>query len=224
MIEIRDLRKSFGGREVLSGVSMDIPYGSVTGLFGPSGCGKSTIARILCGLEASDGGEIVMDDSVLAKDQGYDRKRGLPVQMVWQQPHASLDPVQRVGKGLEELIRYHGIAKEREAVSKAATDLLASVGLAKDIGRHFPRQLSGGEAQRVSLARALALKPKLLIMDEATSMLDVSVQANIVELVKAMMRETGMGILFISHDRELLEVTADRIYVFDGGRVVLDEK
>ena len=224
MIEIRDLRKNFGGREVLSGVSMDIPYGSVTGLFGPSGCGKSTIARILCGLEASDGGEIIMDDSVLAKDQGYDRKRGLPVQMVWQQPHASLDPVQRVGKGLEELIRYHGIAKDRKAVSEAASSLLDSVGLAKDIGRHFPRQLSGGEAQRVSLARALALKPKLLIMDEATSMLDVSVQANIVELVKDMMRETGMGILFISHDRELLEVAADRIYVFDGGRVVLDEK
>lgn len=221
MIEIRDLHKSFGEKSVLSGVSMDIPYGSITGLFGPSGCGKSTIANILCGLEMADSGEILMNGDILSDPSFYDRKNGLRIQVVWQQPHASLDPMQRVVKGLEELIRYHHLAEGKEGVQQMASDLLTSVGLAKEKGRHFPRQLSGGEAQRVSLARALALSPKLLIMDEATSMLDVSVQANIVELVRSKMKETGMGVLFISHDRELLDAIADRIYLFEDGRVSL---
>ena len=220
MTELREIRKEFSGREILKGVSMEIPSGGITGLFGPSGCGKSTVARILCGLERPDGGEVMLDGELLASKDGYDRKKGLSVQIVWQQPHASLDPVQRVGAGLEELIRYYRLAQGKKAVSVLADESLKAVGLDPSIKGHVPMQLSGGEAQRIALARALVLKPRLLIMDEATSMLDVSVQANIVSLVKRYIEDTGMGVLFISHDRDLLSALTGNVYVFEDGRVL----
>ena len=217
---ICDLYKSFGDKQVLHGVSMDIPGGRITGLFGPSGCGKSTVARIACGLVAPDSGSILLNDRVLAAADGYDRKLGLSVQMVWQQTHASLDPSQRVGTGLKELIKYHKLADNAKHAEELMDMTLAEVGLSAQTAGHFPRQLSGGEAQRIALARALLLKPELLIMDEATSMLDVSTQANIAGLVRRLVNERNMAVLFISHDRQLLNVFADDLYVFENGRAL----
>ena len=218
-LEIIRLSKSFGNKKVLSDLSMSLEGGKITGLFGPSGCGKSTVARILCGLEDPDGGEVLLDGKRLLSKGYYDRKTGLGIQIVWQQPHASLDPVQRVGTGLKELASYHKLSLGGKDPEAAACEALASVGLSEEIKKHFPRQLSGGEAQRIALARALMLSPKLLIMDEATSMLDVSMQANIVALVKEKMQMTGMGVLFISHDKDLLDNLADDIYFFKNGGV-----
>lgn len=217
MIKIRELRKSFSGRDVLCGASLEINDGEAVGLFGPSGCGKSTIARILTGLAAPDSGEAYLGEKKLLDKDMYDRRLGLAIQMVWQQPYSSLDPAQRIGAGFTELIKYHKMAKSGREADKITEGSLRSVGLAPSIAGHLPGQISGGEAQRVSLARALLFRPQLLILDEATSMLDVSTQANVVGLVKDLMHENDGSVLFISHDMELLKASCSSIYIMDNG-------
>ena len=216
MLEIKDCCKSFGNQTVLQDVSMTIPTGSIIGIFGASGIGKSTLAKILCGVTAPDAGKIFLDGQLLVSEkEAYDRKRGLAVQMVSQQPYATLDPSQKIGAGLQELISYHHLAENKEAAETLIEDTLAQMQLPSKILAHLPRQISGGEAQRVALARCLLLSPKLLILDEATSMLDVSTQANLLALVKAQMLSRGGSVLFISHDRTLTDFYCDMIYVFD---------
>ena len=216
MLEIRNCCKSFGNQPVLDDVSMTIPDGSVIGVFGSSGIGKSTLAKILCGVTLPDAGEVFLDGQLLVSPkEAYDRKRGLSIQMVYQQPYATLDPSQKIGVGLRELISYHRLTKNRQETEKLIADILAQMQLPSKILAHLPRQISGGEAQRVALARALLLRPKLLILDEATSMLDVSTQANLLALVKAQMVSGGGSVLFISHDRALTDFYCDTVYEFD---------
>ena len=216
MIEIRNCRKSFGSRPVLQDVSLTIPDGRIIGVFGASGIGKSTLAKLLCGVCAPDAGEIFLDGQLLVSaDAAYDRKRRLAVQMVYQQPYASLDPSQKIGAGLRELISYHHLAENKKAAETLIADILVQMQLPAKILAHLPRQISGGEAQRVALARCLLLRPKLLILDEATSMLDVSTQANLLALVKAQMIPSGGSVLFISHDRALTDFYCDTVYEFD---------
>lgn len=216
MIEIRNCRKSFGSRPVLQDVSLTIPDGRIIGVFGASGIGKSTLAKLLCGVCAPDAGEIFLDGQLLVSaDAAYDRKRGLAVQMVYQQPYASLDPSQKIGAGLRELIRYHRLAENRQAADTLIADMMAQMQLSPGIPAHLPRQISGGEAQRVALARCLLLRPKLLILDEATSMLDVSTQANLLALVRAQLVARDGSVLFISHDRQLTDFYCGTVFVFD---------
>ena len=203
MLEIKNCCKVFGDQTVLQDVSLNIHDGSIIGVSGASGIGKSTLAKILCGVMPPDAGEVSLDGKLLVSPkEAYDRKRGLAIQMVYQQPYATLDPSQKIGAGLRELISYHHLAENKKA---AETLILA----------HLPRQISGGEAQRVALARALLLRPKLLILDEATSMLDVSTQANLLALVRAQMVPNGGAVLFISHDRALTDFYCDTVYAFD---------
>ena len=195
---------------------MTIPNGSIIGVSGASGIGKSTLAKILCGVTAPDAGAVFLDGKLLVSPkEAYDRKRGLAIQMVYQQPYATLDPSQKIGTGLRELISYHRLAENKRAAEKLIADILAQMQLPDKILAHLPRQISGGEAQRVALARCLLLRPKLLILDEATSMLDVSTQANLLALVKAQMVPGGGAVLFISHDRALTEFYCDTVYEFD---------
>ena len=216
MLEIRNCRKAFGNQTVLQDVSMTIPDGSIIGISGASGIGKSTLAKILCGVTAPDAGEVFLDGQLLVSEkEAYDRKRGLAIQMVYQQPYASLDPSQKIGAGLRELISYHRLADNKRAAEAMIADVLAQMQLPGKILAHLPRQISGGEAQRVALARCLLLSPKLLILDEATSMLDVSTQANLLALVKAQMLPNGGSVLFISHDRALTDFYCNAVYVFD---------
>ena len=216
MLEIKSCCKSFGNQIVLDDVSMTIPDGSIIGIFGASGIGKSTLAKILCGVMPPDAGEVSLDRKLLVSEkEAYDRKRGLVIQMVYQQPYASLDPSQKIGAGLRELISYHHLAENKKAAETLIADILAQMQLPSKILAHLPRQISGGEAQRVALARALLLRPKLLILDEATSMLDVSTQANLLALVKAQMIPSGGSVLFISHDRALTDFYCDTVYAFD---------
>ena len=216
MLEIKNCCKSFGNQTVLQDVSMTIPDGSIIGIFGASGIGKSTLAKILCGVTAPDAGAVFLDGKLLvSQKEAYDRKRGLAIQMVYQQPYATLDPLQKIGAGLRELISYHRLTKNRQETEKLIADILAQMQLPSKILAHLPRQISGGEAQRVALARALLLSPKLLILDEATSMLDVSTQANLLALVKAQMLPNGGSVLFISHDRALTDFYCNTVYAFD---------
>ncbi len=195
---------------------MNIPDGSIIGMSGASGIGKSTLAKILCGVTAPDAGAVFLDGKLLVSPkEAYDRKRGLAIQMVYQQPYATLDPLQKIGAGLRELISYHRLTKNRQETEKLIADILAQMQLPSKILAHLPRQISGGEAQRVALARCLLLSPKLLILDEATSMLDVSTQANLLALVKAQMVSGGGSVLFISHDRALTDFYCDTVYAFD---------
>lgn len=195
---------------------MTVPGGSVVGLFGASGIGKSTLAKLLCGVTAPDAGAVFLDGQLLVSEkEAYDRRRGLAIQMVYQQPYASLDPSQKLGAGLRELISYHHLAEDKKAAEPLIAGILAQMQLPAKILAHLPRQISGGEAQRVALARCLLLKPKLLILDEATSMLDVSTQANLLALVKAQMLPGGGSVLFISHDRALTDFYCDTVYAFD---------
>ena len=216
MLEIKNCCKSFGSQTVLQDVSMTIPDGSIIGIFGASGIGKSTLAKILCGVTAPDAGAVFLDGKLLvSQKEAYDRKRGLAIQMVYQQPYATLDPLQKIGAGLRELISYYRLAENRRAAEKLIADVLAQMQLPSKILAHLPRQISGGEAQRVALARCLLLSPKLLILDEATSMLDVSTQANLLALVRAQMIPSGGSVLFISHDRALTDFDCDTVYAFD---------
>ena len=216
MLEIKNCRKAFGNQMVLQNVSMTIPDGSIIGVSGASGIGKSTLAKILCGVTAPDAGEVFLDGQLLVSDKSsYDRRRGLAIQMVYQQPYATLDPSQKIGAGLQELISYHHLAENKKAAETLIADILTQMQLPSKILAHLPRQISGGEAQRVALARALLLSPKLLILDEATSMLDVSTQANLLALVKAQMLPSGGTVLFISHDRALTDFYCDTVYAFD---------
>ena len=218
MLEIRTCCKSFGTRTVLENISMTVPGGSIIGVSGASGIGKSTLAKILCGVTAPDAGAVFLDGKLLVSPkEAYDRKRGLAIQMVYQQPYATLDPSQKIGVGLRELISYHRLTKNRQETEKLIADILAQMQLPPKILAHLPRQISGGEAQRVALARCLLLSPKLLILDEATSMLDVSTQANLLALVKAQMIPSGGSVLFISHDRALTNFYCDTVYEFDEG-------
>ena len=216
MIEGRNLSKSFDGTPVLSHVHFTIRAGETVGFYGPSGIGKSTLAKLLCGVRQPDEGEIPLDGRVLcAPGVPYDRKRGLCIQMVYQQPYAALDGSQRLIAGFRELIRYHHFAKNREEENRLIENLMAETGLDMGVLQHRPHQISGGEAQRAAIARCLLFNPRLLILDEATSMLDVSTQANVIALVRRVMAKHNGSILLISHDKPLVDALCDRIYAFE---------
>lgn len=225
MIEAAHLRKAFRKKKVLEDVSFTIQEGETVGLYGESGIGKSTVAKLLTGVCRPDGGEILLSGKLLvSSDTPYDRKSGLAIQMVFQQPDAALDPRQRISDGLSELIRYHKLAETKEEEKELTQKAVGSVGLEPAILTRLPHQISGGEAQRVCIAKCMLFRPRLLILDEATSMLDVSTQANVLAMVRESMRETGGSILLISHDRPLVEHLSDRIYMFENKRLKEERK
>lgn len=212
MIEVKGISKSFGEKTVLDNLSFSISEGETLGIYGRSGIGKTTLARILSGLTLPDSGEVWFSDELLvSREKGYDRALGSSIQMVYQHPYASLDPNQKIKDSLVELIKYHKMAKGKDEIDTLIEETLSSVNLSLSVLSHLPRQISGGEAQRVALARCLLMNPKLLIMDEATSMLDVMVQANVFKEVQSTIIEKGGSVMLISHDRELVDFLSDRI-------------
>ena len=215
LVTAEHLTKSYTERLILNDTDFSINEGDKIGLIGVNGTGKSTLAKVLCGICPPDGGRILLDGQCLvSQNTPYDRRLGIAIQMVYQQPYATLDPRQKIGSGFKELIRYHGFApkgKERALTE----DVLVKVGLEPQILAHLPHQISGGEAQRVAIARCLLFRPKLLILDEATSMLDVSTQANVLGMVRRQMQEHHGSILLISHDEALVNLLCDQIYVFE---------
>lgn len=215
MISVRNLSKSYDKNSVLSDFSLEIPDAAICGVYGKSGAGKSTLAKALCGVLTPESGMVLIDNEILFSAQkAYDRKLGIQIQMVYQQPYATLDPKQRIGDAFRELIRYHHFSKRGKEMA-LTIEYLEQVGLKQDILSRLPHQISGGEAQRIAIARSLLFCPKLLILDEATSMLDVCTQANVLGLARRQMLKNRGSILFISHDKPLVQFYCDQIYIFD---------
>ena len=216
MITGQNLKKSFSGKVIFSHADIVIPDGEIVGLYGNSGIGKSTLAKLLCGIIKPEEGQVYLDGSLLVSaDHAYDRKKGLAIQMVYQQPYSSLDPSQKLINGFHELIRYHRFANTSSDEAQLLKEVMRKVGLDFGILHHLPRQISGGEAQRIAIARCLLFHPRLLILDEATSMLDVSTQANIFALVRQITEKDSCSILLISHDKALINYLCRQIFVFD---------
>lgn len=218
------LRRLVGVSQVVNGVSFDLRAGQTLALLGSSGCGKTTVAKTL--LRLLDGtaifsGQVRLDDQDLLTASGKNLKRlRTQIQIVFQDPFASLDPRMRVGAILQE-----GVAALLPDVSETdrharVLDLLDRVGLPKDAATRYPHEFSGGQRQRIAIARALAVEPKVLILDEPTSALDVSVQAQILDLLNDLQRESGMAYLFITHNFGVVEYFAHDIAIMDAGELV----
>lgn len=206
--------------EAVSGVTLNIEKGSVLGLVGESGCGKSTLGRIVAGLLTATDGHVSFDGEPL--DAGHTRLKGrelLRTQMIFQNPMASLNPRQKVIDILTEGPICHGMIKPSEK-STFATKLLAEVGLGADALLRLPHQFSGGQRQRIGIARALSVSPEFLICDEPVAALDVSVQAQIINLLLDLKKQRNLTMLFISHDLGVIRHLCDNVAVMYLGRIV----
>ena len=219
MISMEQIDKAFDGKQVLQNVTLDIPDGQICGIFGKSGIGKSTLAKVLCGICPPDGGRILLDGQCLvSQNTPYDRKLGLSIQMVYQQPYATLDPRQKIGSGFKELIRYHGFAPRGE--ERALTeDVLVKVGLEPQILAHLPHQISGGEAQRVAIARALVNRPKVLLLDEPLGALDLKLRKDMQLELKKIQQQVGITFIYVTHDQEEALAMSDTVVVMDEGKI-----
>jgi peptide/nickel transport system ATP-binding protein len=224
LVAVTEMRKQFAKRRgqdevaALKGVSIEVGAGESVGLVGESGSGKTTLARCIVGLETPTDGSVLIngiDASDYARLQPDDRRAiRRNVQMVFQDPYSSLNPVMTIGATLREALSVGPDSRTTEA------DLLSRVGLPTHYAARKPVALSGGERQRVAVARALALQPRLLVCDEPVSALDVSVQAQILNLFAALRSELGLAYLFITHDLAVVRQVADRVYVLHNGEVV----
>lgn len=231
LVEVRDLVKHFpiergflrrrvGSVRAVDGVSFDVRPGETLGLVGESGSGKSTTARVLLHLEAPTSGTVLFEGTALAGLTGEAlRRRRRHMQMIFQDPYASLNPRLSVGHTLREPLDIHGLGTREERRSRVA-ELLERVGLEPRAAERYPHEFSGGQRQRVGIARALATSPRLIVADEPISALDVSIQAQIVNLLQDLKEELGLTYLFIAHDLSMVRHLCDRVAVMYLGKLV----
>jgi peptide/nickel transport system ATP-binding protein len=228
ILEVEQLRKVFGPRRgrpevvAVDDLSFTVPPGGSLGIVGESGSGKTTVARMLLALETPTSGRIRVaghERTTSRSSTAERRRRARDIQLVFQNPYTSLDPRQRVGDCLDEALRLHS-RRDRRARHERVLELLHQVGLEERHARSLPRQLSGGQRQRVAIARALAPEPSILVLDEAVSALDASVQGQVLRLLAAIRAGTGISYLCISHDLAVVRQVADHLIVMRDGLVV----
>lgn len=227
LIEVRNLKQYFnvGAKnevKAIDDVSFDIYRGEILGLVGESGCGKSTTGRTLIKLYDATGGEVFFDGQDI---QSIKRKKDLlkfnrRMQMIFQDPYASLNPRLKVMDIIAEGIDIHKLAKNKQDRANRVYELLETVGLNKEHANRYPHEFSGGQRQRIGIARALAVEPEFIIADEPISALDVSIQAQVVNLMQKLQREKGITFLFIAHDLSMVKYISDRIGVMYFGKIV----
>lgn len=227
ILEIRDLKKHFpirGKRDMsvkaVDGVNFSIKQGETFGLVGESGCGKSTVARLIIRLYEETGGEIIFNGTDITQIKKSEMKKfRRDIQMVFQDPYASLNPRMTVERTIIDPLNIHGIGTPEERKEKVF-ELLEVVGLDKRYAKRYPHEFSGGQRQRIGIARALALNPKFVILDEAVSALDVSIQSQIINLLQELQQRYKLTYLFISHDLSVIEYMCDTIGVMYLGKIV----
>jgi oligopeptide transport system ATP-binding protein len=213
------LRRQVGVVHAVCGVSFDLAERETLGLVGESGCGKSTTARVLLNLQPATAGNVEYQGQELTKlSRRQMRALRRDLQIVFQDPYASLDPRMPVNEIVAEPLRIHG--SYGDGGRDVVRDLLRTVGLKPEHGNRFPHEFSGGQRQRIGVARALALRPKVLVLDEPVSALDVSIQAGVLNLLDELQSELGLSYLFVSHDLSVVRHIADRIAVMYLGRIV----
>ena len=223
ILEVRHLKKNFiSGKKsftAVEDVSFFLKQGECLGIVGESGSGKSTVAKMITHLTELTGGEIFLLGKNITQVKGKElRETYREIQMVFQTPGESFDPRCTLGDGIGESLRNMGINKKE--TRKHVENLLIKYGLSADYADRYPHQVSGGECQRAAIARALAVEPKILICDEATSALDVTVQKQILELLKELKEKEELSFLFICHDLALVQEFCDRVLVLYQGKVV----
>lgn len=231
LLEVRGLEKSFTSGGFLSGskgtvravvdISFSVPRGGVVGLVGESGSGKTTVGHCILRLLRPSGGEVVFDGTDIVPLQHRElrpfRRR---IQMVFQDPFSSLNPRVRVGDSIAEPLEIHRIGSSRRERQEMVADLLNRVGLRPDHQRRYPHEFSGGQRQRIGIARALAVQPELLIADEPVSALDVSVQAQVIELLQNLREALGLTMVMIAHDLAVVRYVSDHVVVMYLGRIM----
>jgi peptide/nickel transport system ATP-binding protein len=233
LVEVRDLVKHFpitrgvifqrkvGAVKAVDGVSFDVQRGEALGIVGETGCGKSTTARLMMRLLAPTAGEVRFDGQDITRLKGAPLKAvRRDVQMIFQDPYSSLNPRKTLGSIISEPFAIHGLQKDKRERKRAVQALMETVGLNPEHYNRYPHEFSGGQRQRIGVARALALNPKLLIADEPVSALDVSIQAQVLNLLRDLQRRLGLTLVFIAHDLSVVRHMCDRVAVMYLGRIV----
>lgn len=232
LLEVTDLKVHFHDaapdRFAVNGVSFSMEEGDVLGLVGESGCGKTVTSMCLCGLlprsNADTEGNITLDGTEIfnAAQAELNRIMGKDIGVVFQEPMTSFNPVYRIGRQVGESLYVHEHSLSRKQARERVLDALCMAGLSdvEDVYRKYPHELSGGMLQRAMIAAAIVMNPKLLIADEITTALDVSIQARILDLLRKLNRTTGMAILFISHDLHVVNRLCSRVIVMQRGKIV----
>jgi peptide/nickel transport system ATP-binding protein len=215
------LQRQIGAVHAVDGVSFDVGAGETLGIVGETGCGKSTTARLLLRLLDPTSGTVRFEgEDITAASGGRLKALRREMQMIFQDPYSSLNPRKTVGSVIGEPFTIHGMKKGEGERKRAVQELLELVGLHPEHYNRFPHEFSGGQRQRIGVARALALKPKLIVADEPVSALDVSIQAQILNLLKELQRELGITFVFIAHDLSVVRHMCDRVAVMYLGKIV----
>ncbi|MDD1690574.1 MAG: dipeptide/oligopeptide/nickel ABC transporter ATP-binding protein [Methanoregula sp.] len=224
VLQLTGLSKSYGHGDIFSGISFEVGSGKTVGLFGQSGSGKTTLGRCIMRIENPSSGQIMMQGMDLARiRRGKLRDLRPSFQMIFQHPEVSLNPRMTLGESVAEPLMVHKRIGMDDALREIGP-LIRRVGLRDEHLARYPHQLSGGEVQRAVLSRIFSLKPKLVVADEPTSMLDVSVQAQVLRLMQDLQKETGVSYVFISHDPDVMSVMCDDVLWINHGKGVMYDR